>query len=352
MVQRQLNYVFNANTGVVRDQVIALQIQDQTLHNSYAALRETLKQHPEIVEVSAGQSNPTNIDSASPLRRWEGSEEGQEIKFFRAIVQPGFLDLFDIELIEGRGFTEDRVADLEEGVLINETAMKQLGWDTAVDKSFFLRGRTRVIGVMKDFTFHSFHHAIEPLAFTAESGWWFPYQKIFVKVESDKVSEVLEYMKQTFAEFSPGFPFDYYFLDDAFDQLYQKETVFGTLMSYFTLLALLIACLGLLGLSALIVQNRTKEIGVRKVLGASIANIVFMLNKDFTRLVLFAFVVATPIGYLIFASWLENFAYRITLGWDTFLLAGATAIVLAWLTVSYQSVKAATANPVESLKHE
>ena len=154
------------------------------------------------------------------------------------------------------------------------------------------------------------------------------------------------------AEFSPFYPFTYSFLDDVYNQMYQTEVRLGTLFGYFTLLAIVIACLGLLGLASLMVQQRTKEIGVRKVLGASLVDILVLLTKDYTRLVAVAFVLAVPLGYFIQRMWLQEFAYRISVGWDTFIIAGGVVLLISWLTISYQSMQAALSNPVNSLSHD
>ena len=352
VIQRQLHYIRNANTGVDRDQVVAMQIKDQTLHEHFPALKQTLLSYPNILGVTAAQSDPTGIDSSTPATEWEGVEEGQSILVHRSAIRYDFLDLFDLELVEGRDFSEAMATDEEEGILINETLKRQLGWDTAVGKRFNFRDRTRIIGVVKDFNFHSFHLAVAPLALTLESGWWFPYQRIYVKAGVGEMQETISFLEKTMADFSPEYPFEYYFLDDAYNQMYQTETRLGSLLSYFTFLALFIACMGLLGLAAFMAQQRTKEIGVRKVLGATQSNILFLLSKDFTRLVLIAFALAAPVGYVALNRWLQEFAYGISVGWGTFAIAGSAVLLVAWLTVSVQSMRAALADPVKSLKHE
>ncbi len=209
-----------------------------------------------------------------------------------------------------------------------------------------------MIGVVKDFTFHSFHHEVAPLVFTLEGGSWFPYQRVFVKVGPDNVQQTIAAVGETMRVVSPGYPFVYSFLDDAYQALYQRENQLGRLMTYFTLLALFVACLGLLGLASYIAQQRTKEIGVRKVLGATLGDILVMLTKDFTRLVLIGFVIAAPLGYFAVSGWLSGFSYRVGVGPGTFLLAAGMLLLLAWATVSYQSLRAALADPVDSLRWE
>ena len=352
VIQRQLQYIQSANTGIDRHQVIAISVKDETLHERFPALKQSLLSNPDVLRVTAAQSNPTDIDASSLIQEWEGAEEGQRIKVNRSAIRYDYLDFFGIQLTEGRDFSQEISTDEEEGIIINESLKRQLGWEEAVGKQLSLRGRTRVIGVIEDFNFHSFYHAIEPLALTLESGWWFPYQRIYVKAGAGEMRQTLDFLQQTMAEFSPDHPFEYYFLDDAYNQMYQTEMRLGSLLSYFTGLALLIACLGLLGLATFTAQQRTKEIGVRKVLGATHSNILLLLSKDFTRLVLIAFVLAVPVSYLMLSRWLEEFAFKVSLGWGTFVVAGGVVLIFAWLTVSYQSMRAALANPVDSLRHE
>ena len=354
VIQRQLNYIQETQTGMDREQVIVIENEDRSVFDDrYQTLKEALQSNPHVIGVTAAQTNPTNIDASGFTSEWEGAEEGQSVSVYRSIIQHGFVDLFGLELVEGRDFLEAMPGDEREGMLINETLKRQLGWDSAVGKWFNFHGReARITGVVKDYNFHSFHHEIRPLALFLDSGWWFPYQRIFVKVRAENMEETIAFLENTMQEFSPSHPFKYAFLDDVYNQMYQTEIRLGRLFSYFTLLAISIACLGLLGLAALTAQQRTKEIGVRKVLGASLTDILILLTKDYSLLVIIAFILAVPIGYVIQNRWMQEFAYRITIGWDTFLLAGAVVLVISWLTISYQTMQAALRNPVHSLSHE
>ena len=352
VIQRQLHYVDNADTGFSRDQIVMIEVEDRTIYDDkYETLKQSLMSHPGVLGVTAAQTNPTDLDAAGLARDWEGSEGGESIQVYRSIIQHGFIDMFDLELIEGRAFSEDMPIDAREGILINESLKRQLGWDTAVGKPFHFHGReARVTGVLKDYNFHSFHHEIAPLALFIDSGWWFAYQRLFVKVTPGQMQETLARIEQTMKEFSPSYPFTYQFLDDAYGQMYETETRLGLIFNYFTILALLIACMGLVGLAAFTAQQRTK--GVRKVLGASLPNILALLSKDYTRLILIAFVVATPIAYIGQSRWLQEYAHHISIGWGTFLLAGLVVLSISWITVSYQSLRVALVNPVESLRHD
>ncbi|MFK7843867.1 MAG: ABC transporter permease, partial [Rhodothermales bacterium] len=354
VIQRQLHFIENANTGVERDQILLIEIEDRSLFDDrYLALKQTLESNANILGVTAAQADPTNIDAASRANEWEGGEEGQSVHVYRSIIQHDYVDMFGLELVEGRDFSRDISTDAQEGILINETFKKQLGWDTAEGKWLNFHGReARVTGVIKDYNFHSFHQEIAPVALFLDAGWWFAYQRVFVKVNAASMQETIGFVERTMAEFSPGYPFEFKFLDDSYNQMYQTETRLGGLLSYFTLIALFIACLGLLGLATFTAQQRTKEIGVRKVLGASHTNILMLLSKDFAKLVVIAFVVAAPISYFAMTNWLQDFAYHVPVGLGTLALAGIAVLVLAWLTVSYQSFRTAFANPITSLRHQ
>ena len=225
--------------------------------------------------------------------------------------------------------------------------------EEAVGKWFQILGRGRdrgrVVGVVRDFHFNSLQQEIDPLAL-----FLYPrsYRHLLVKISPTDVPATLAFLQQQWTTFAPQRPFDFQFLDQEFDALYRAEERAGQLFGFFAGLAIFIACLGLFGLASFAAEQRTKEIGVRKVLGASVPTVVLLLSKDFTWLVLVAFVVAVPVAYVAMNQWLDHFAYRIDIPWPIFLVAGLAVLVVAWLTVSYQSVKAALANPVESLRYE
>jgi len=353
VINKQLNYMREANTGIDRTQTVSISNRDPELHSQYEVLRRSMLQHSSIKAVTASQDPPTLINSNTGTRDWEGAQEGDHIAVYYSTVKPGFIDQFDIQLVEGRAFSDSIATDQTEAIIINETLKAQAGWDTAVGKRFNFRRRdARVIGVMKDFNFLSFRREIGPLALYLNADNQYTYSHILVKVNTQNIERSLGHIEQVMAEFSPKYPFEYQFLDDAYNNMYKEEIRLGKLFNYFTILALFVAGLGLLGLATFTVSQRTKEIGVRKVLGASLADILILLSKDYTRLIGIAFILAAPIGYIALARWLEEFAFAINLGWDTFLLAGSLVFLVALAAVAYQSLKAALANPVRSLRHE
>ncbi|MEZ4703295.1 MAG: ABC transporter permease [Rhodothermales bacterium] len=354
VIQRQLAYVLHAGSGIDREQVLMIRVEDRTLHDDrYRALKQAFLGHAGVLGVTAAQSSPIDVDAASTLREWEGADGDRSIKVYRSIIQHDYLDVFGLELVEGRDVSLDNPIDAREGILINETLKRQLGWENAVGKALTFHGRTaRVTGVVKDFNLHSFHEEIAPLALFLDEGWWFPFQRIFVKVRPEGIAETIASLEETMTEFSPSYPFAYTFLDDAYGAMYLTEIRMGRLFNMFSVLALLIACLGLLGLASFLVQQRTKEIGVRKVLGASLPNILSLLSKDFARLVAVACVIALPVAYLLQRRLLEDYAYQVSIGWGVFVLAGGGVLAMALLTVSVQSLRAALSDPVKSLRHE
>ena len=261
-----------------------------------------------------------------------------------------------VDFKEGRNFSPTFGTD-SAAIIVNETTVKQLGLKAPVNGTRIVTGTddnnnpqfATIIGVITDFHFTSFHDPIKPF------GFYLDQQRIntlFVKVESDDLSGTIAEMKQTWTKLVPERPFDFTFQDEQVAKLYSNEQSFQKLFSYFTIVAIMIACLGLLGLSAYTAQQRTKEIGIRKVLGASVMNITQLLSTDFLKLVVIAIVISIPVAWYLMERWLESFAYHIQINGWVFAIAGAVAVCIALLTVSFQSIKAAVANPVNSLRNE
>jgi putative ABC transport system permease protein len=271
-------------------------------------------------------------------------------------VSPEYIPTYDIKLLAGRNFdNSDYNTDWKKvhNIILNENVTRQLGFKTpqeAVGKQVHVEGRQwDVVGVVADFHQKSLRYPLEPLVL-------FPlfstYSALSVKVNTKDVTQTMAAIKAKYDQFFPGNLFDYYFLDDSYNQQYANDILFGKIFGIFSAFAVLIACLGLLGLSLFTTVQRTKEIGVRKVLGASVSNIIFLLSKDFIKLVLVAFIIASPVAWLIMNNWLNDFAYRIHISAWIFIAAGLTAVIIALATISFQAIKAALANPVKSLRTE
>ena len=256
----------------------------------------------------------------------------------------------DIKLLAGRDFSESYPSD-SSGFVINESAQKLIGYKDAIGKPLTFWGKTgNIIGVAKDFHFASLHDPIKPLIlYMGENKDW---GNILVRIDKGKTRVALDGLGKIYKSFNPGVPFTYSFTDTDYNKLYQGEQLLNKLSAYFSFLAIFISCLGLLGLTMFSAAQRTKEIGVRKVLGAKVSSIFALLAKEFIQLVIIAFVIATPIAWLLMNSWLREYAYKIEISWWMFAVAGIVSLVIALVTISFQSIKAAIANPVESLKTE
>lgn len=347
VVFNQLNFVKNQKLGYDREHVVVISVREQETKDKAQAIRTELLQHPEVLGVSISGGLPTNIRSrygGAKFTKDSGEEIETSVRF--DYVDYDFLDVFKIELVRGRNFSRDFGED-QKAILINEALWEKLGWADPVGKEVDVLDYTRVIGVVKDFHFASFHTEIEPMVLAFESGG-----NIAVRIQPGNVSSRIELIRTVFENHSKSQPFDFYFLDDSFNELYQKEQRSGEIFGYFSLLAIFLACLGLLGLASFAVERRTKEIGIRKILGAPVSRILGLLTREFVRMVILANVIAWPVAYFAMRRWLDNFAYRIDLTLGTFLLAAGAALLIAFVTISTQTLRAALSNPVDTLRYE
>jgi putative ABC transport system permease protein len=265
-------------------------------------------------------------------------------------VDHDYLDTYGMEAVAGRNFSRQFATDTS-AFILNETAVKQMGWTIheAVGKAMRYGSRDgRVIGVVKDFNFESLHNKIVPIIFRLfKEGF-----QVSVRIAGNDVNSTLNFLKEKWAEYRPEYPFDFTFLDQDYEALYKSEKQLGQIFGIFSAFAVFIACLGLFGMASFTAEIRTKEVGVRKVLGASVRGIIFLFSKEFIKLILIANLAAWPIAYYVMYKWLGEFAYKTQIDVGRFILAGGLAIVIALSTVSYQAIKAAVANPVKSLRYE
>ena len=349
VVYQQLRFIQNKKLGYNRDQVVHVSLQKGPSLNKIATLEAELKKHPSIKQVAYAANLPINSYNRGMVKEWEGNTGGEELGIYRNYVGYEFFDLFEMEIVEGRSFSPNHPTDTAEAYVLNEAAVSAIGWEKAVGKQF-LGGR--VIGVVKNFHFQPFNFAIQPMFLRYQNYNYNGSGNINIKLQTGNLEGTLAHIETTVKKFLPNMPFQQFFLDDTYRRLYQSEQRIGQAFNLFTLITLLIACMGLFGLVSHQVLQRTKEIGIRKVLGASVTQIVELLSKDFIRLVCIALVIAIPVAWLLMRYWLQDFAYRISIPWWAFLTVGFFAIGIAFLTVSIQSVKAAIANPVESLRND
>jgi ABC-type antimicrobial peptide transport system permease subunit len=349
VVYSQMTYIQNRNLGFNKECLISFTKQGR-LTDQYDAFKDSLLKKNNILGVTTSSDLPTMTRHYTMVGGWEGSspEDGMLMNYFS--VDEDYLETFGIEMAEGRFFSKEFSTDASEGFVLNEEAIKRMNVQDPIGKRFSFYGREgRIIGVIKNFHFESLHHAIEPLIL-----WINPRsdQHIFVRIEYENIAENIRFIEEAHSRFNPEYPFNFKFLDMEIDKLYRKEIRTKRILQIFAGFAIFISCIGLYGLVSYAAQRRTKEIGIRKVLGASVLKIYIMLSREFVRWVILANFIAWPGAYYFMNKWLQNFAFRISLSVWFFILPGFMALVIALLTVSYQSVKAATANPVESLRYE
>ncbi len=353
IVYQQTRYMLNKDLGFNKDQVVVIE-GAEVMGTQSEPFRNALRALPNVVRVTNSEQVPGRYLNGSSFKPVGQPDDAFEIMSY-TYASYDFVETLGMELLAGRSLQRAYPTD-SLAVILNESAVHRLGLEDPIGTRLYWRGESTytVIGVVRDFHVTSLHRPIEPVALLGPDprNSNRPNLLVSARIQPDRVPATLAALEATWKQFAPQEPFVYTFLDDAFARLYQAEVHTGWLISLFAVLAILIACFGLFGLSAYTTQQRTKEIGIRKILGASVAGIVGLLSKEYLKLVLIAFVVAVPLAWIAIHRWLEGFAYRVTIGWDVFAVSGLAVLLIALLTVGYQSVKAATANPVTSLRYE
>jgi ABC-type antimicrobial peptide transport system permease subunit len=348
VVYKQIEYAQTKNLGYEKDNVIYFEKEGKVNENLESFLAQ-IKTIPGVMQASSIAHNMVGHNTAITDLKVTGEKVTPGLTFEDVAVNYDLLETLGIQIKEGRSFSRQFKTD-DAAVIFNEAAIQAMGLQNPVGKTVFVEGRDRkIVGVAKDFHFQSFHENIKPLVFRLEPEY---SRKIMVKIAAGQEQAVIEKLQEFYKTYNPGFVLDYTFLDEKYQAQYAAEQRVSVLSRYFAVLAILISCLGLFGLAAFTAERRRKEIGVRKVLGASDLNIIYLLSSDFTRLVVVAICISLPLSYLIVKHWLNNFEYRIDLQWWYFAGAGMAALLVAWLTVGSQAVKAASVNPVQSLKDE
>ena len=350
LIFQQLRYIQNKDLGYEKDYIITVRIRDNVLREKQETIKETWQSNPQIVSVSVSNHLPTYIRSSTIINDEEGGSPDDDLAIYQTRIDENYIDVYGMELMAGRNFSKDFSSDAKSGFILNETAAKALGWtpEEAIGKEFSYDGRATVIGVVKDFHMHSMHLEIQPLMMSRNTEFMNYFS---VKVHPENLSETIAYLENSLKEFSP-YPCEYQFIDESFDQMYKADVRMGETFGFFTLIAILIASLGLFGLAAFSAEQRTKEMGIRKVLGASVQQITGILVQKFLILVAIAFLVAIPIAWYVMSTWLQNFAYSVEIeGW-IFVLTFVLALLIATLTLSYQAIKTALINPINSLRVE
>ena len=352
-VNKQLNYIHTKDLGLNKENVITLSASP-LLFEKLDVFRQELMLNPTIVSVSASKRIPSQglSDSNEAKVTQNGKIEPLGFRVANVRVDSYFLPTYEIKLIAGNNINDQKKEEAE--YLVNRSAVEKIGWGTpenAIGQFMEYGGKKgKIVGVVGDFHYETLHNPVSPIIMYSDPS---SYNRISVRILPTNLKNTISFIEENWQKYNAsGSPFSYQFIDERFAELYHTEEYTRTIFSYFMILAISIAILGLFGLSLFVMERRTKEIGVRKVSGATISEVMAMLNKDFVRWVVIAFIIATPVAYYAMNKWLENFAYKTTLSWWIFALAGLLALGIALLTVSWQSWKAATRNPVEALRYE
>ncbi|MEP7165573.1 MAG: ABC transporter permease [Ferruginibacter sp.] len=359
VIVNQMRFMRNKDLGFQKDQQIIIPMRSNVAKDIYTSLKNEIGRDPSIRSVGAAQYYPGIMHpSDMPLYK-DGLTMQEGKRVFMNYVDEDFLQTLGIKLIAGRSFSKEFITvDTSAAVILNEEAIKQMGFASpqdAIGKTANIdwQGRTikiPIVGIVKDFHFKELHAPIEPYGFQLNTGN--PYNYMFAHANSKNINATLRSIETAWHKLDPNEPFEYSFLNDDFQKNYESGNRLASIVSYFTIIAILISCLGLFGLSLFSTEQRTKEIGIRKVLGATAGDIVTLLSKDFVKLILIAIIIASPIAWFVMNKWLQDFAYRININWSVFLITSVIAVCIALLTVSFQAIKAAISNPVKSLRTE
>jgi ABC-type antimicrobial peptide transport system permease subunit len=346
VIYLQLHFMQNRDLGYDTEHIVSFAGYND-YETNYEAAKSELLQNPNILAVCRGFPPPAGEWGTTEVD-WEGRDPSVEVKIDRGPCSYDYLKVFNMEMVEGRFFSSEFASD-EQNWVLNETAIQTMELKDPVGKWFSFEGhKGTIVGIVKDFHGSSLHNPIAPVAMQPSQGFF-----VFVKYRPENVAEMLSFLKTKWEKFvGTHIPFRYGFMDESIKNWYATEQRIGKIFRYFTVLTVLIACLGLFGLASFMAEKRTKEIGIRRVLGANISGIVLLLTREFAKWVVVANIIAWPAAYFVSNRWLQGFAYRIDLGWEIFAVSAVVALVIAAATVSYQAIKAATSNPVDALRYE
>jgi putative ABC transport system permease protein len=352
VVMQQLNFIRNTDLGFDKENIINIKVNGN-IYDKYNAFKNKLLSNPEILCVS--QSEPMDGKSLSSTEGidWEGKQK--RFRTWLLHVDPDFAKVYKIQMKEGRFYSDEYPSDETSAYVINETAEKEMGLKPAIGKEISVWGRKgKIIGVTKDFNFSSLRDLIEPviLRIPDSNQRNVFYRELAVRISTHSVHEILDYIENTWKSFFADQPFRFNFVDESLNANYFAEQRMGDIFKYFSILAIFIACIGLYGLTAFMIERKVKDIGIHKVLGASVAEIVFILSKKYLLWIVISNLIAIPVAYYFMNNWLQSFAYRINMSWWIFIFAGSIAFAIALITISLQAINAATVNPVKSLRYE
>ena len=345
-VYRQIDFIRSKNLGLDRENVIYSRLEGGAAEQ-YESFRDRLMQSPAITQVASGAQNPLSVGTSTPSPQWDGKDPNDKTLFYIMTAGYDYIETMRMEIVSGRSFSRFYGTDTL-NVVINETAAKAMGMENPIGQRLAVWQREgQIIGVVKDFHMTSLYDTIEPTIIRLEPG---DPGLLFIRTAVGGTEEAISAFESVFKRFNPEYPFEYNFLDSAFENMYRSEVVIGRLASYFTLLAVFIACLGLFGLASFTAERRMREIAIRKVLGAPVQHIVWLLSNDFLKLIGLAFVIAAPIAYFLMNDWLSEFEFHVSLNPLVFIAAALVLLTITGATIGFQSVKAALANPMNSMR--
>jgi putative ABC transport system permease protein len=352
IIFQQINFIQTKNLGFAKEQIINIPLKSRELMQKSQTIKEELLRDKDILSASVNSYVPSSFNEHWGGIRWENmSEKDENGQLWIIVADKDFVKTYQVEMLEGEDYAANFEATDKLAFILNKSAVKQMNWETAAGKEIIYWGSQKgnIVGVMDDFHFRSLHHLVEPCAIVLSENRG---QHISVRIKAENITSCLASIKRTWDSFASNLTFDYYFLDEDFAKLYQSEIRISTVLGNFSLVTVFIACIGLFGLTTFMAERRKKELGIRKVLGASSIGLLRQFSFDYTRWVILANLIAWPAAYYFMSKWLEDFAYRIDLAWWVFVLSGGIALIIALATVSFQAIRAATANPVESLRYE
>jgi putative ABC transport system permease protein len=347
IIMKQVNYLQSKDLGFNKENLIYVPFQGEMV-TKFDVFKQEISGMPGIKTVSRTDQPPTRTGAHAYDMQWLGKDPNTKTVVIHVTVGYGFLNLLNLQLLQGRDFSPDFPTD-SVGYIINESALKLIGYKNPIGLPLSIfQTKGHIIGVVKDFHFKSLHDPIEPLIINLNENT--DWANGLIKTEPGKTKEAISSLEKVWRQIEPKFPFVYYFVDEDYKQLYNSEQTISKLSNGFAFFAIFISCLGLMGLTIFTAEQRKKEIGIRKVIGAQSMDIVWMLSTDIIRIVLLSLLISIPLAWMAMNSWLRNYPYRTPVSWWIFLLSGAIALVIALCTISFQAIKAASANPVKSLR--
>jgi ABC-type antimicrobial peptide transport system permease subunit len=350
VVSKQMSFIKNRNLGWSKEQVVAIPMRSYS-RPYLETLKADLANTPGILNIAVASQKPSFTSWSSSGFNWEGKDPALKVDVTYMGADNGYVDTMGMTVVQGRNFSKEFPADKNESFLINEELGRLMGNERLIGKSFsFWDQKGKIVGVIKDFHFQPLRRKIEPLVIRWAEAEWSNF--LFLRIAPQGIAGTIKTVQGTWKKILPDFPFSYQFLDDDFAKMYKSEERTGTLMKIFTGMAILVACLGLFGLASFAAEQRTREIGIRKVLGASVPGIMALLCREFLVLIGVANLIAWPVGYFVAKGWLNNFAYRTDIPAIFFIGALVVSLAVGLMTVIYKSIRAATANPVKAIKYE